>query len=287
MSDEVQNAQAAAVAAAEEAERLQAAAQEAILKAQQAAELARAAAEAQVAAAAAEAVDAGAAPDADSAAPAAASVPPSASGPLDPQQVEAIRAGYAFSGAALEMGALVNGEALADVQVRIPLAMINRHGLVAGATGTGKTRTLQVLAEQLSARTACRCSPPTSRATSPASRRPGDVERQAPRAHPRHRPGLDAATRRPTEYFTLGGVGTGVPIRATVAGFGPLLLSKVLGLNDTQESSLGLVFHYADEAGLPLARPHRPARRAHLPRQRRGQGRARRARRALAARPSA
>lgn len=56
----------------------------------------------------------------------------------------------------------------------------------------------------------------------------------------------------PTEYFSLGGVGVGVPVRATISGFGPLLLSKVLGLNATQESSLGLVFHYAAQAGLPL-----------------------------------
>ena len=56
----------------------------------------------------------------------------------------------------------------------------------------------------------------------------------------------------PTEYYTLGGQGIGIPIRATVSSFGPLLLSKVLGLNPTQESSLGLVFHYADSAGLPL-----------------------------------
>ena len=55
-----------------------------------------------------------------------------------------------------------------------------------------------------------------------------------------------------TEYFALGGIGKGVPVRATVSGFGPLLLSKVLGLNATQESSLGLVFHYADENGLAL-----------------------------------
>jgi hypothetical protein len=56
----------------------------------------------------------------------------------------------------------------------------------------------------------------------------------------------------PTEFLALGGLGTGVPVRATMSAFGPTLLSKVLGLNDTQESSLGLVFHYADKAGLPL-----------------------------------
>ena len=81
----------------------------------------------------------------------------------------------------------------------------------------------------------------------------------------------------PTEYFSLGGMGDGVPIRASVKTFGPLMLSKVLGLNQTQESSLGLVFHYADAKGLELDHPAGPARRAQLPDQRRGQGRADRA----------
>ncbi|MEL4320040.1 helicase HerA-like domain-containing protein [Leifsonia sp. YIM 134122] len=257
MSDEVRNAQAAAVAAAEEAERLQAAAQEAILKAQQAAELARAAADAQATAAAAEVA---AAPDAatsasapaasDTDAPAAASVPQSAAGPLDAEQVEAIRGGYDISGAALEMGALVNGDPLADVQVRIPLAMMNRHGLVAGATGTGKTRTLQGLAEQLSANGVAVF----------AADIKGDLSGVATPGEPSGK--LLARTQGigqdwtpasfPVEYFSLGGVGNGVPIRATLAGFGPLLLSKALGLNATQESSLGLVFHYAEEKGLAL-----------------------------------
>ncbi|MDP9027993.1 MAG: DUF853 domain-containing protein, partial [Actinomycetota bacterium] len=76
-------------------------------------------------------------------------VPQSAQPPLAPAQVDAIRAGYTFDAPALEMGALVNGSALPDVPIRIPIAMVNRHGLVAGATGTGKTKTLQVLAEQL------------------------------------------------------------------------------------------------------------------------------------------
>ena len=60
------------------------------------------------------------------------------------------------------------------------------------------------------------------------------------------------ATGFPVEYYALGGEGTGIPLRVTMSAFGPTLLSKVLGLNDTQESSLGLVFHYADQAGLPL-----------------------------------
>src|SRR3954454_15859152 len=68
------------------------------------------------------------------------------------EQVEAVRAGYTFDGPSIDLGALVaDGDAHADVQVRLPLSMMSRHGLVAGATGTGKTKTLQLMAEQLSA----------------------------------------------------------------------------------------------------------------------------------------
>jgi len=171
-------------------------------------------------------------------------------GPLTTAEVDAIRIGYGFEGQVLEMGALVNGDALADVPIRIPIAMMNRHGLVAGATGTGKTKTLQVLAEQLSAAGvpvfAADIKGDLSGIASPGAANPKLLERTA---------GIGqnwspAAT--PTEYYTLGGLGTGIPIRATVSSFGSLLLAKVLGLNDTQESSLGLVFHYADKAGLPL-----------------------------------
>src|SRR5512139_3833291 len=66
--------------------------------------------------------------------------------------VQAVAAGYAFEETSLELGGLmVDAETLTDTRIRIPLAMLNRHGLVAGATGTGKTKTLQLLAEQLSA----------------------------------------------------------------------------------------------------------------------------------------
>ena len=172
------------------------------------------------------------------------------SGPLDAAGIETIRAGYAFEGAVLEMGALVNGDALPDVQVRIPVAMLNRHGLVAGATGTGKTRTLQLLAEQLSAAGvpvfAADIKGDLSGIASPGE--PSDKLLERTTGIGQHW----APAASPTEYYTLGGQGTGIPIRATVSSIGPLLLSKVLGLNATQESSLGLVFHYADKAGLPL-----------------------------------
>ncbi|MEV8267104.1 helicase HerA-like domain-containing protein [Microbacterium sp. NPDC076911] len=172
------------------------------------------------------------------------------SGPLDAAGIAAIVAGYTFDAATLDLGALVNGEAVPEAQVRIPLSMMNRHGLVAGATGTGKTRTLQGLAEQLAEQGV-----PVF-----AADIKGDLSGVATPGEPSEK--LLARTEAighnwkaeasHTEYFALGGVGTGVPVRATVSGFGPLLLSKVLGLNDTQESSLGLVFHYADQHGLAL-----------------------------------
>lgn len=171
-------------------------------------------------------------------------------GPLDAGQVAEIRTGYAFDGPALEMGALVNGDADAESQVRIPLRMVNRHGLIAGATGTGKTKTLQVLAEQLSDAGvpvfAADIKGDLSGIATPGESDDKLLARTA---------GIGQAWEgkaAPVEYFALGGVGHGVPIRATVLDFGPTLLAKVLGLNDTQESSLGIVFSYADSQQLPL-----------------------------------
>ncbi len=171
--------------------------------------------------------------------------------PLTEAQVATIAAGYRSEGAVLDLGVLVNGGPLASVPVRIPLAMMNRHGLVAGATGTGKTRTLQLLAEQLS----------ENGVPVFAADIKGDLSGVAAPGAPSEK--LSARTAAlgqhwtprayPTEFYALGDdTASGVPVRATVSGFGPLLLSRVLGLNPTQESSLGLVFHYADEKGLAL-----------------------------------
>ena len=184
-------------------------------------------------------------PDAE--APASAASP---TGPLDADEVAAVVAGYTFEGATLDLGALMNTEPVPTAQIRIPLAMMNRHGLVAGATGTGKTRTLQGLAEQLAEKGV-----PVF-----AADIKGDLSGVATPGEPSDKLlartqaiGQDwTPTASVTEYFALGGIGKGVPVRATVSGFGPLLLSKVLGLNATQESSLGLVFHYADANGLAL-----------------------------------
>jgi uncharacterized protein len=182
--------------------------------------------------------------------PRGASRPISTRGPLTAEQVATIKAGYSFDAPALEMGALVNGDALPEVPIRIPIAMLNRHGLVAGATGTGKTRTLQVLAEQLSAAGVPVFAADIKGDLSGLASAGESSEKLLARTAGIGQRWVPAAS--PAEFYTLGGEGTGIPIRATVSSFGPLLMSKVLGLNSTQESSLGLVFHYADRAGLPL-----------------------------------
>ncbi|MFZ4842764.1 helicase HerA-like domain-containing protein [Mycetocola saprophilus] len=191
-----------------------------------------------------------AAPAEPSATPVPADSTPAPGAPLNAEQAGVIRAGYTLEGAALEVGALMNGEPDPTVQVRIPLAMMNRHGLVAGATGTGKTRTLQGLAEQLSAHGVPVFAADIKGDLSGVATPGEGNEKLLKRTSALGQDWTPASF--PVEYFSLGGVGTGVPIRATIAGFGPTLLSKVLGLNATQESSLGLVFHYADKAGLAL-----------------------------------
>ncbi|MBP2703259.1 DUF853 family protein [Microbispora sp. RL4-1S] len=159
--------------------------------------------------------------------------------------------GYDVEGPALDLGALVRDDtADPHEEIKIPLRMMNRHGLVAGATGTGKTRTLQLLAEQLSAQGV-----PVFLADMK-----GDLSGLASPGTPSERVTRRAAevgqewapVSCPTEFFSLGGVGEGVPLRATMSAFGPTLLSRVLGLNETQESSLGLIFYFADRNGLPL-----------------------------------
>jgi hypothetical protein len=165
--------------------------------------------------------------------------------------VRTVTEGYAFDGPALDLGALVVADdALPQARVRIPLSVLNRHGLVAGATGTGKTKTLQLMAEQLSAQGVPVFVADVKGDLSGLAV-PGEAsERTTARADD---VGQDwTPTGSPVELFALGGQGTGVPVRATVTSFGPVLLAKILGLGEVQSSSLGLVFHFADKAGLPL-----------------------------------
>jgi len=164
---------------------------------------------------------------------------------------ERIASGYESTGSALEMGAvLLDGTSYPQARIRVPLAMVNRHGLIAGATGTGKTKTLQVLTEQLSAAGVPVVVADIKGDLSGLARAGTSNDRIAVRAVDT---GDDwAPTAYPVDFLALGGVGSGAPLRATMTSFGPTLLAKVLGCNSTQESSLGLIFHYADSAGLPL-----------------------------------
>jgi DNA helicase HerA-like ATPase len=158
---------------------------------------------------------------------------------------------YATTGQAVELGlGVFEGNVVPEAAVRIPLAMMTRHGLVAGATGTGKTRTLQSIAEQLSAAGvpvfAADVKGDLSGLAAPGATGGAGPKRAAEL-------GLTfEPTSFPVEYLSLGGIGPGIPVRATVSDFGPQLLAKVLGANETQAQSLDLVFHYADAKGLPL-----------------------------------
>jgi uncharacterized protein len=168
-----------------------------------------------------------------------------------PQEVAAIQAGYTFDEPAIDLGVLMENDApVREARVRIPLSMLNRHGLVAGATGTGKTKTLQVLAEAISSAGvpvfAADIKGDLSGIAAPGESNEKLLARTAKIGQDWKPQGC------PVEFYSLGTGDVGVPLRATVTSFGPILLSKVLGLNKTQESSLGLVFHYADTAGLPL-----------------------------------
>jgi len=166
--------------------------------------------------------------------------------------VATVQQAYDFAGPSVDLGALVvDGTAHPQAQVRLPLAMMNRHGLVAGATGTGKTKTLQVMAEQLSA-----AGVPVFLADIK-----GDLSGMATAGEQSDRVtgratevggGDWSPAGMPVEFYALGGKGTGAAVRTKITSFGPVLLSKVLGLGEVQSSSLGLVFHYADENGLEL-----------------------------------
>src|SRR3954463_11500510 len=163
----------------------------------------------------------------------------------------AIAQAYTFEGPALDLGRGIHeGAVVPEAVVRVPLSMVNRHGLIAGATGTGKTKTLQLLAEQLS----------TAGVPVFAADVKGDVsglaapgEADGPGAKRDAELGIEFKPEGyPVEFLSLGGIGAGVPVRATVSDFGPQLLAKVLGSNETQEQSLSLVFRFADEHGMPL-----------------------------------
>ena len=164
---------------------------------------------------------------------------------------ERIAAAYATEGAALVLGRGVHdGTTRPEAIVQIPAAMTNRHGLIAGATGTGKTKTLQLMAEQLSSIGVPVFAADIKGDLSGVSKPGVAGDRITDRATDL---GVEWAPGGfPTSFLSLGGLGPGIPVRATVSSFGPQLLAKVLGANDTQEASLSLVFRYADANNLAL-----------------------------------
>jgi DNA helicase HerA-like ATPase len=170
--------------------------------------------------------------------------------PTSDDFAQTIRDGYRFTRPAVPLGAAMReGVVHADLPVSVSLGQLNRHGLVAGATGTGKTKTLQGLAEGLSGQGVsvflADLKGDLSGLGAPGEATPAVLERAKsvggsfePRAFP-------------VEFLSLTGK-RGAPVRATVADFGPILLAKALDLNDTQASVLALVMKFADDQGLPI-----------------------------------
>ncbi|HPE98678.1 MAG TPA: DUF853 family protein [Chitinophagales bacterium] len=163
---------------------------------------------------------------------------------------QTINEGHTFKGDHIVLGAaMLDGQAVADAQVKIPLATLNRHGLVAGATGTGKTKTLQVLCEQISDKgisvLIMDIKGDVSGMAMPGTANPKIDERM-------QKIGSEwNAKSYPVELMSISDE-PGVRMRATVSEFGPVLFSKILDLNDTQQGVVALVFKYCDDMQMPL-----------------------------------
>lgn len=163
---------------------------------------------------------------------------------------EAITKSYSTSGASIFLGCGVyQGEILADARVNLPLRMMNRHGLVTGATGSGKTRTLQVLAEQLSAAGVPVFMPDMKGDISGMAKEGASNDKIQERAKALNISFSPAGF--PIELYSLSGK-LGAQMRATVTEFGPVLLSKILELNEVQSGVLMILFKYADDKDLPI-----------------------------------
>ncbi|MCU0383884.1 MAG: DUF853 domain-containing protein, partial [Cyclobacteriaceae bacterium] len=164
--------------------------------------------------------------------------------------IEKINQSYTLKGASIHLGSGVfNSEIIADAKVHLPLKMMNRHGLVTGATGSGKTRTLQVLAEQLSNAGVPVFIPDMKGDLSGMAKEGESNEKISERVNALGIPFQPTAF--PLEFYSLSGK-KGAQMRATITEFGPVLLSKILELNDTQAGVLNILFKYADDKNLPM-----------------------------------
>ena len=164
--------------------------------------------------------------------------------------VESINKSYTATLPTIYLGSGVyNGEIIAEAKVNLALRMMNRHGLVTGATGSGKTRTLQLMAEQLSAAGVPVFMPDMKGDLSGISKEGAANDKINERAAAL---GINyAPCGFPVELYSLSGK-LGAQMRATVTEFGPTLLSKILELNDTQAGVLNILFKYADDKNLPI-----------------------------------
>jgi len=166
------------------------------------------------------------------------------------QFLQKINEGYSFKGEASVLGiGVLEGQAVPGAIVKLPLKTMNRHGLIAGATGTGKTKTLQVISEALSD-----ASVPVLlmdikgdlSGIAAAGTANDKINERCQKAGIEYKPAAF-----PVELMSLSNE-KGLRLRATVSEFGPILLSKILGLNDTQEGVVSMIFKYCDDNKMPL-----------------------------------
>ncbi|HNW57425.1 MAG TPA: DUF853 family protein [Bacteroidales bacterium] len=159
--------------------------------------------------------------------------------------VKQINDGYVCKGDSIILGcAMLDGQAVSGTQVKVPLKTLNRHGLIAGATGTGKTKTLQVISEQLSEKGVpvllMDVKGDLSGIAMSGTEKSFITERHTKIGVPCSFRGF------PVELLSLSKQ-DGVRMRATVSEFGPVLLSRILDLNDTQQGVIALIFKYCDD----------------------------------------
>ena len=161
-----------------------------------------------------------------------------------------ISEGYSSKGESIILGgAILNGEAIADAFVKIPLKTLNRHGLIAGATGTGKTKTIQVLSEQLSSK-GIPVLMMDIKGDFSGIAMPGEEKSFITERHQKINIPFSPSSY-PVELLSLSDQ-SGVRLRATISEFGPVLFSRILDLNDTLAGVVSVIFKYCDDNQMPL-----------------------------------
>lgn len=161
-----------------------------------------------------------------------------------------IENGYNSKGESLIFGgAILDGEAITDAHVKIPLKTLNRHGLIAGATGTGKTKTIQVLSEQLSS-FGIPVLMMDIKGDFSGIAKEGEEKSFITERHKKINIPYQTASF-PVELLTLSEQ-NGIRLRATVSEFGPVLFSRILDLNETQSGVIAVIFKYCDDHKMPL-----------------------------------